>query len=382
VSESVLATTERESTIEMAGVRNLTAGEILARLTGAATLAAGSLLVGQGTATLASTGTGLTYAGGVLTASGANPTIVLGNGNGSAAAIRINPWTATNRNWTIDSGVTGTQLNFTPSTAAGGNTYTTPVLTLFGATGVATFAAGITCATLTANGATITSGAGTITETICTSATSFAALRIRNTGASGRSFDIGNAGSSVGGPYGTGLYIYDNTAAAIRGWIAADGSWIFGATDSGGSELVRVVGGIRASGLCNFQEIVAGSTYAYLNLVRSTAGNSSAVFMRDSSNTKYNWIAAVQYNTDNAFEITASSAVGGSTYSQVLLTCQYDGTKKLSFFGATPVAKPSMAAATGSATRTTYDTTTVTLPQLAERVKALIDDLRAFGLEG
>lgn len=31
--------------------------------------------------------------------------------------------------------------------------------------------------------------------------------------------------------------------------------------------------------------------------------------------------------------------------------------------------------ATGTATRSTFDTTTVTLPQLAERVKALIDDL-------
>lgn len=32
-------------------------------------------------------------------------------------------------------------------------------------------------------------------------------------------------------------------------------------------------------------------------------------------------------------------------------------------------------AATGTPTRTTFDTTTVTLPQLAERLKALIDDL-------
>jgi len=39
-------------------------------------------------------------------------------------------------------------------------------------------------------------------------------------------------------------------------------------------------------------------------------------------------------------------------------------------------------AATGSATRTTYDTTTVTTAQLAERVKALIDDLMSHGLIG
>jgi hypothetical protein len=39
-------------------------------------------------------------------------------------------------------------------------------------------------------------------------------------------------------------------------------------------------------------------------------------------------------------------------------------------------------AATGTATRTTFDTTTVTLPQLAERLKALMDDLTSHGLIG
>lgn len=54
----------------------------------------------------------------------------------------------------------------------------------------------------------------------------------------------------------------------------------------------------------------------------------------------------------------------------------------IGFLGAAAVARATMAAATGTATRTTYDTTTVTLPQLAERVKALIDDFRAYGLHG
>jgi hypothetical protein len=44
--------------------------------------------------------------------------------------------------------------------------------------------------------------------------------------------------------------------------------------------------------------------------------------------------------------------------------------------------KTGWAAATGAATRTTFDTTTVTLPQLAERVKALLDDLISHGLIG
>lgn len=44
--------------------------------------------------------------------------------------------------------------------------------------------------------------------------------------------------------------------------------------------------------------------------------------------------------------------------------------------------KTGWALATGTATRTTFDTTSVTLPQLAERVKALIDDLHATAGHG
>lgn len=55
-------------------------------------------------------------------------------------------------------------------------------------------------------------------------------------------------------------------------------------------------------------------------------------------------------------------------------------TTGVGFFGVSPVARPFMAAATGTATRTAFDTASVTLPQLAERVKAIIDDLRAYGL--
>jgi lysophospholipase L1-like esterase len=44
--------------------------------------------------------------------------------------------------------------------------------------------------------------------------------------------------------------------------------------------------------------------------------------------------------------------------------------------------KTGWGAPTGTATRTTFDTTTVTLPQLAERVKALLDDLNATAGHG
>lgn len=44
--------------------------------------------------------------------------------------------------------------------------------------------------------------------------------------------------------------------------------------------------------------------------------------------------------------------------------------------------KTGWTAATGTATRGTFVTSTVTLPQLAERVKALLDDLIAHGMIG
>lgn len=59
------------------------------------------------------------------------------------------------------------------------------------------------------------------------------------------------------------------------------------------------------------------------------------------------------------------------------------GTSTLGFYGATPVVRPTgWAAATGTATRATYATTTATVTQLAERLKALIDDLTTIGLIG
>ncbi|MDX0297972.1 hypothetical protein GOC49_04480 [Sinorhizobium meliloti] len=68
--------------------------------------------------------------------------------------------------------------------------------------------------------------------------------------------------------------------------------------------------------------------------------------------------------------------VGGATRVQFSAT-------GLGFNGTTAIAKPTgWGAPTGTATRTTFATGTVTTAQLAERVKALIDDLTSYGLIG
>ncbi len=70
---------------------------------------------------------GALTAGGLASFTAVNPTVAFGAGNGAAAGARWNPWTATNYNWQIDNGITSSgTLNIAPSTAVGGNTYTTP----------------------------------------------------------------------------------------------------------------------------------------------------------------------------------------------------------------------------------------------------------------
>lgn len=52
----------------------------------------------------------------------------------------------------------------------------------------------------------------------------------------------------------------------------------------------------------------------------------------------------------------------------------------IGFFNATPVARGAQAALTGTIQRGTFDTSTVTLPQLAGVVMAIVNDWRAYGL--
>lgn len=89
----------------------------------------------------------------------------------------------------------------------------------------------------------------------------------------------------------------------------------------------------------------------------------------------------------NNVAITGGSINGtpiGSTARASVKGTDVDANSAFRFNGVQVVngRKPGWAAATGTATRTTFDTTTVTLPDVAERVKALIDDLIAHGLIG
>ncbi|RYX79491.1 hypothetical protein EON76_02115 [bacterium] len=86
-----------------------------------------------------------------------------------------------------------------------------------------------------------------------------------------------------------------------------------------------------------------------------------------------------QSSTSLLFEASANAGLGAASY-ETVITIGNGGTgaKRLAFFGAAPVTKRTgWTVATGTAKRTTFDTNTVTLAELAGVVKALVDDLHS-----
>lgn len=105
-------------------------------------------------------------------------------------------------------------------------------------------------------------------------------------------------------------------------------------------------------------------------------GKSSATLDRDMAAFDVTWFTA----TDASRSSQIDQAAYYTTTKQVGFSVRGDtGGVKTSVNGVTPVAPQTYGVPTGTITRTTFDTTTVTLAQLAERVYALIVDHQAFG---
>lgn len=94
------------------------------------------------------------------------PTLTLTTNSGnSGAAIQLLGWSNTNSNWQISDALFNATLEFTPSTAAGGSTFTTPVIT-FSSSGLITansFTGAGTGLTGTASGLSIGGNSATVT---------------------------------------------------------------------------------------------------------------------------------------------------------------------------------------------------------------------------
>lgn len=102
-------------------------------------------------------------------------------------------------------------------------------------------------------------------------------------------------------------------------------------------------------------------------------------------------LAELTYDLDKSIPVAHDGATpGGFPLLRLDAAGKYPGdfdlaAGKLLKINSNPVAGPrrtGWSAPTGTATRASFDTATVTVSQLAERLKALLDDLTAHGLIG
>lgn len=96
-------------------------------------------------------------------------------------------------------------------------------------------------------------------------------------------------------------------------------------------------------------------------------------------------LSLLQTTASTSTTTGASTVAGGLGVAENINAGGYINAAAIFKTGGTQVVgtrKTGWAAATGTATRTTFATASVTLPQLAERMKALVDDLIGHGLIG
>ncbi len=169
----------------------------------------------------------------------------------------------------------------------------------------------------------------------------------------------------------------------------AGGLGVNGYTNTAG--LVSTAGSIPVT--VRLSDATTGGSVEVMRLDHTTSGTPTAGFgltqwfMAKSSTTETQRVALLSATWADATHATRRGRLGFQCADYVnefecLAIEAGGGSAKIGFLGANPIIRTLMAAASGTATRTTFATSTVTTVQLAERVKALIDDLRTYGLLG
>lgn len=219
-------------------------------------------------------------------------------------------------------------------------------------------------------------GAGGLRVNSSTSATSsiVGAVVIGDaaTAATNVSFGAGNINAGGTGTFGGAITVTATSVSVIS-------------NNSAGAPNILTLRNTVAAALDNgpqllFQGDTSVASSASITALWEAAANTNS-YLAFSTRRAGTLTQAGRFNSAGNFLIGTSTdgmtAAGSLAITQDLA---HRGTKA-GFFNATPVTRPSMAAWSGTATRTTFSTITATLTNVAEAVKSIIDDLRAYGLE-
>lgn len=198
--------------------------------------------------------------------------------------------------------------------------------------------------------------------------------------------------------------------ASVGMWFASKGSGFFGFRTQGFGPIQFYVA--HTDNAVNYVEATGGATNtpailraagadADISIVASAKGSGSfqvrsngvLALVAGAPASGANWVQVTGSLTGINPNVTAAGAdanlsilfrgkgTGGGEFQDGAFGVKFRYNQTgVAWFGNSPVARPTYGAPTGTATRTTFDTATVTLPQLAERLKALIDDVRSYGL--
>ena len=194
---------------------------------------------------------------------------------------------------------------------------------------------------------------------------------------------IGNATNRVIGKYVFNAGPFKSQAsfmgvgAAIYGYVALEpdnGFYAITPTAKAGAGFISqgyntVLRGVNASNQLTYNLSSSGN---------ETVGNQSAA----STVTKAWRTSGFAVAYDVLETVSGGSAVAGGGSYTLSSRFQRFSCTEMGFFGNAAIPRMTYGAPTGVGNRLTFDTETVTLVELARRVKSMIDDLRALGLYG
>ena len=93
------------------------------------------------------------------------------------------------------------------------------------------------------------------------STSGYSTFRLSNSGASGKTYEIGVGGNAAAAGYANNLYFYDSTASAIRMVLDTSGNLLVGtATASAYGMKLKVVGGIESTNTVQFNIVGSAAT--------------------------------------------------------------------------------------------------------------------------